>query len=113
MVTWAPSLTNWRAISDPVPRDAPVTIVTLPSSLPISAPSYGVRTDECLLPRRGPNPASSPASGPHGASGGERRSRRSQSWARTVVTLSELAPLGAVCAHGHVDVALQPGPSRS
>src|SRR3954451_11883919 len=37
MVTWAPSLTKWRGVSRPVPPDAPLTIVILPSSLPMCA----------------------------------------------------------------------------
>src|SRR6185312_12018868 len=40
MVTFAPSCTYASAIARPIPRPAPVTIATFPSSFPISVSPY-------------------------------------------------------------------------
>src|SRR4051812_35704179 len=45
----------------------------------IGAPSFGVHTNECSLPRRGPNPASSLPPESRAASGGRRHCRAARS----------------------------------
>src|SRR3954468_24954056 len=59
-------------------RASPDLILSRPHNLAFAItgpPSYGWRTSECSLPRRGPNPASSPASWRHEAYGEHPRGR--------------------------------------